>query len=138
MGFGLGYVLKSVVGLIVIIWAANYGLKYLNTFMTKKNQVIKVIDRTPTSKSSALSIVEIADTYYLMSFTDTRNEILKELTAVEKEKITSSIEEKRPDFPMRSDNQQTGKTLVQILVQTLVQTFKSLRSRYQSFYEKRK
>lgn len=102
--------------------------------MAKKNQVIKVIERTPTSKSSALSIVEIADTYYLMSFTDTRNEILKELTAVEKEKIASSIEEKIPYFPTRSDNQQMGKKLVQILVQT----FKSLRSRYQSFYEKRK
>jgi flagellar protein FliO/FliZ len=102
--------------------------------MAKKNQVIKVIERTPTSKSSALSIVEIADTYYLMSFTDTRNEILKELTAVEKEKIASSIEEKIPDFPTRSDSQQMGEKLVQILVQT----FKSLRSRYQSFYEKRK
>ncbi|WP_051910421.1 flagellar biosynthetic protein FliO [Carnobacterium pleistocenium] len=130
MGFGLGYVLKSVVALIVIIWAANYGLKYLNTFMTKKNQVIKVIERTSTSKGSALSIVEIADTYYLMSFADNRNEILKELTAVEKEKIANSLEENKADFSMRSDRQQTGKKIVQ--------TFKSLRSQYQSFYEKRK
>lgn len=130
MELGLSYVLKSVVALIVIILAANYGLKYLNTFMIKKNQVIKVIERTPISKSSALSIVEIADTYYLMSFTDTRNEILRELTAVEKEKITSSIEEKRLVVPMKSKKQQTGKKMVQ--------TFKTLRSQYQSFYEKRK
>ena len=98
--------------------------------MIKKNQVIKVIERTPISKSSALSIVEIADTYYLMSFTDTRNEILRELTAVEKEKITSSIEEKRPAAPMNQKKQQTGKKAVQ--------TFKSLQTQYQSFYEKRK
>ncbi|MBT2731874.1 flagellar biosynthetic protein FliO [Carnobacterium sp. ISL-102] len=130
MELGLSYVLKSVVALIVIILAANYGLKYLNTFMIKKNQVIKVIERTPISKSSALSIVEIADTYYLMSFTDTRNEILRELTAVEKEKITSSIEEKRPAGPMNQKKQQTSKKAVQ--------TFKSLRTQYQSFYEKRK
>lgn len=130
MELGLSYVLKSVVALIVIILAANYGLKYLNTFMIKKNQVIKVIERTPISKSSALSIVEIADTYYLMSFTDTRNEILRELTAAEKEKITSSIEEKNPAVPMKPKKQQTGKKAVQ--------TFKSLRTQYQSFYEKRK
>lgn len=130
MELGLSYVLKSVVALIVIILAANYGLKYLNTFMIKKNQVIKVIERTPISKSSALSIVEIADTYYLMSFTDTRNEILRELTAVEKEKITSNIEEKRPAVPMKPKKQQTGKKAVQV--------FKALQSQYQSFYEKRK
>ncbi|MER2175165.1 MAG: flagellar biosynthetic protein FliO [Carnobacterium sp.] len=130
MELGLSYVLKSVVALIVIILAANYGLKYLNTFMTKKNQVIKVIERTPISKSSALSIVEIADTYYLMSFTDTRNEILRELTAEEKEKITASIDETTLVSPMKSKKQQSG--------EKAVHTFKSLQSQYQSFYEKRK
>lgn len=98
--------------------------------MTKKNQVIKVIERTPISKSSALSIVEIADTYYLMSFTDTRNEILRELTAEEKEKITRSIEETKPVIPVKSKKQQTNKKTVQ--------AFKALQSQYQSFYEKRK
>ena len=130
MELGLSYVLKSVVALVVIIFAANYGLKYLNTFMIKKNQVIKVIERTPISKSSALSIVEIADTYYLMSFTDTRNEILRELTAEEKEKITTSIEEVRPVTPLKSKKASAGKKSIQ--------TFKSLQSQYQSFYEKRK
>ena len=130
MELGLSYVLKSVVALVVIIFAANYGLKYLNTFMTKKNQVIKVIERTPISKSSALSIVEIADTYYLMSFTDTRNEILRELTAEEKEKIASSIEETKPVISVKSKKQQTNKKTVQ--------AFKALQSQYQSFYEKRK
>jgi len=127
---GLSYVLKSVVALIVIILAANYGLKFLNTFMTKRNQVIKVIERTPISKSSALSIVEIADTYYLMSFTDTRNEILRELTAEEKEKITASIDETKLVAPMKSKKLHSE--------QKAIQTFKSLQSQYQSFYEKRK
>ncbi|AEB30641.1 hypothetical protein CAR_c19840 [Carnobacterium sp. 17-4] len=122
--------LKSVVALIVIILAANYGLKYLNTFMTKRNQVIKVIERTPISKSSALSIVEIADTYYLMSFTDTRNEILRELTAEEKEKITASIDETKSIVPVKSKKLHSEKKAVQ--------AFKTLQSQYQSFYEKRK
>ena len=130
MELGLSYVLKSVVALIVIILAANYGLKYLNTFMTKRNQVIKVIERTPISKSSALSIVEIADTYYLMSFTDTRNEILRELTAEEKEKITASIDETKLVVPLKSKKLHSEKKAVQ--------TFKTLQSQYQSFYEKRK
>ena len=130
MELGLSYVLKSVVALIVIILAANYGLKYLNTFMTKRNQVIKVIERTPISKSSALSIVEIADTYYLMSFTDTRNEILRELTAEEKAKITTSIEEVVPVTQLKPKKASAGKKNIQ--------TFKTLQSQYQSFYEKRK
>ncbi|EDP69234.1 Flagellar biosynthesis protein FliZ [Carnobacterium sp. AT7] len=130
MELGLNYVLKSVVALVVIIFAANYGLKYLNTFMTKKNQVIKVIERTPISKSSALSIVEIADTYYLMSFTDTRNEILRELTAEEKAKITKSIEEVLPATPVKQKKAISSKKNIQ--------TFKTLQSQYQSFYEKRK
>lgn len=98
--------------------------------MTKKNQVIKVIERTPISKSSALSIVEIADTYYLMSFTDTRNEILRELTAEEKAKITKSIEEVLPVTPVKPEKASSGKKTIQ--------TFKTLQSQYQSFYEKRK
>ena len=130
MELGLSYVVKSVVALIVIILAANYGLKYLSTFMTKRNQVIKVIERTPISKSSALSIVEIADTYYLMSFTDTRNEILRELTTEEKEKITDNIEETKQVVPMKAKNTYSGKKTSQ--------TFKTLQSQYQSFYEKRK
>ena len=130
MELGLSYVLKSVVALVVIILAANYGLKYLSTFMTKRNQVIKVIERTPISKSSALSIVEIADTYYLMSFTDTRNEILRELTTEEKEKITTSIEETKPVDSLKSKKHHPDKKIGQ--------TFKSLQSQYQSFYEKRK
>ena len=130
MELGLSYVVKSVVALIVIILAANYGLKYLSTFMTKRNQVIKVIERTPISKSSALSIVEIADTYYLMSFTDTRNEILRELTTEEKEKITANIEETKQVVPMKAKNTNSGKKTSQ--------TFKTLQSQYQSFYEKRK
>lgn len=130
MELGLSYVVKSVVALIVIILAANYGLKYLSTFMTKRNQVIKVIERTPISKSSALSIVEIADTYYLMSFTDTRNEILRELTTEEKEKITANIEETKQVVSMKAKNTYSGKKTSQ--------TFKTLQSQYQSFYEKRK
>lgn len=98
--------------------------------MTKRNQVIKVIERTPISKSSALSIVEIADTYYLMSFTDTRNEILRELTTEEKEKITANIEETKQVVPMKAKNTCSGKKTSQ--------TFKTLQSQYQSFYEKRK
>ena len=130
MELGLNYVLKSVVALVVIIFSANYGLKYLNTFMTKKNQVIKVIERTPISKSSALSIVEIADTYYLMSFTDTRNEILRELTAEEKAKITTSIEEVVSVTQLKPKKVSSGKKDIQ--------TFKDIQSQYQYFYEKRK
>lgn len=38
LGVGLGYVVKSIFALVVIIFIANYSLKYLNTFMTKKKE----------------------------------------------------------------------------------------------------
>lgn len=130
LGIGLGYVIKSILALGVIIFAANYSLKYLNTFMTKKGKAIRIIERTVVNKSSSICIVEIAGTYYVMSFTDTRNEILRELTESEKEAViktqetmeTSENMQKKPVFS-------EGKS---------VSFFKQLQSRYQSLYEKRK
>ena len=73
------YGVKSIVVLIMIIAAANYLLKFLNGFMTKKGKFINVIERMPLNRTSSLCIVEVSGKYYLMSCTDTRNEILKEL-----------------------------------------------------------
>lgn len=73
------YGVKSIVVLIMIIAAANYLLKFLNGFMTKKGKFINVIERMPLNRTSSLCIIEVSGKYYLMSCTDTSNEILKEL-----------------------------------------------------------
>lgn len=127
LGIGIGYVVKSIFALAIIIFIANYSLKYLNTFMTKKGKAIQIIERTAINKSSSICIVEIAGTYYLMSFTEARNEILRELTEVEKAAVikTQETAEGIQDKPNVSNGKPT-------------QFLKQLQSRYQNLYEKRK
>ncbi|MGB6178166.1 flagellar biosynthetic protein FliO [Carnobacterium sp.] len=127
LGVGLGYVVKSILALVVIIFIANYSLKYLNTFMTKKGKAIRIIERTAINKGSSICIVEIAGTYYVMSFTETRNEILRELTESEKEAVIQSQE-------LDESNQESP----DLFKGKPIQVFKELQTRYQNFYEKRK
>ena len=127
MELGIGYVMRSIFALVVIIFIANYSLKYLNAFMTKKGKAIRIIERTAINKSSSICIVEIASTYYVMSFTETRNEILRELTESEKKAVIYSqkIDENSQVSP-------------ELHMDKPFQWFKQLQTRYQTFYEKRK
>ncbi|WP_414838998.1 flagellar biosynthetic protein FliO [Carnobacterium sp. TMP28] len=127
LGVGLGYVVKSIVALVVIIFIANYSLKYLNTFMTKKGKAIRIIERTAINKNSSICIVEIAGTYYVMSFTETHNEILRELNDSEKEAI---IQTQEVDV--------SNLTSPNPLNSNLTHWIKQFQTRYQNFYEKRK
>lgn len=96
MGFGTGleYVFKSVLALIVIIFLANKVLQYLNSVMKKQVKTVQIIERMPINKNSSLCIVEMLGKYYLMSFTEGRNEILKEFTEEESEAIGAIQQEK--------------------------------------------
>lgn len=84
---GFWYLAKSSVVLLAIILLANYVLKYLNRVMMKNSKNIQVIEKMPISKDSSLSIVNVCETYYLMSFTHDKNEIVKELTLAEAQAI---------------------------------------------------
>lgn len=84
---GAGYIVKSIVALMVIILLANILLKKLNSFSGKQHGTIQVIERLPVSKSSSLAIVKIGKQVYLMSLSDNSSEILKEFTASEAKEI---------------------------------------------------
>ncbi|MFL2132526.1 flagellar biosynthetic protein FliO [Desemzia sp. FAM 24101] len=62
--------------------------------MKKQAKTIQVIERMPINKSSSLCIVEMLGNYYLMSFTEGRNEILKEFTTEESQAIVAMQTEK--------------------------------------------
>lgn len=81
--FGISYVLKMIVSLIVIIIAINVLLKKMEGFSQKKNAHMRVVERMPLSKSSSLCVVEVCGKYYLMSCTEQHNEILQELDSSE-------------------------------------------------------
>lgn len=71
--------IQMIVVLIAVILLTNICLKLLNKRLLNNNKIIKVIERTSVSNNSALGIVEVCGSYYLMSFTDKSNKILKEL-----------------------------------------------------------
>lgn len=80
---GILSVLKMILMLIVVILIAQIALRYMNKYTTKKNKVIKIIEKIPVNNNSYLSIVDIGGSYYLMSFTSKDNKILKELESKE-------------------------------------------------------
>ena len=86
--------IQTLIVLVMVIFLANWVLKYLNKYMTGKNKLVKVIERIAVNKNSYISIVEICGKYYLMSFSESGNEILKELNEEEiKNFIIESEEE---------------------------------------------
>lgn len=76
---GFEFVMKSMAALVVIIVAANYLIKQLNRLALNGTKHLRIIERMPLSKTSSLYIVEVQGKYYLMSVTEQRNDILKEL-----------------------------------------------------------
>lgn len=88
---GFFYLVKSIFFLFAIILLANYVLKYLNRYVTKNSKTIQVIEKMPINKDSSLSIVSICGSYYLMSFTHDKNEIIKELSEAEASDIKARL-----------------------------------------------
>lgn len=84
--------IQTIIVLIIVIALANMSLKYVNKYMTKQNKIIKIVERVGINNNSALSVVNICGTYYLMSFTNTDNKILKELDSDEVVKIIESLD----------------------------------------------
>lgn len=88
-------ILQMFAALAFIIVLANIILKKLSTMQQSQAKAIKIIERAPVSKTSALCIVDIASTYYLMSVSDTGNEIIRELTEEEKVDIDRKMTQKQ-------------------------------------------
>lgn len=115
---GFMYLFKSMAFLIAIILLANYLLRKLNHFTNKHQKNIKIIEKVSVSKDSALTIVCICDSYYLMSFTAQGNEIIKELSDGEANEIRK--------------NQQ--REMEQQVTQTI--TFKNRQSQVVNYWQK--
>ncbi|HEX5351490.1 MAG TPA: flagellar biosynthetic protein FliO [Trichococcus sp.] len=77
------YIGKSFIVLIFVIFAINYLLKILDKFVNKNGKYITMIERIPLNRTSSLCVVKVADSYFLMSCTDSKNEIIKELNIEE-------------------------------------------------------
>ncbi|WP_320164352.1 flagellar biosynthetic protein FliO [uncultured Trichococcus sp.] len=101
----LVYIGKSFIVLIFVIFAINYLLKLLDRFVNKNGKYITMIERIPLNRTSSLCVVKVSDSYFLMSCTDTKNEILKELTIEEIKEEKTVLDPKlhkklRPNSPI--------------------------------------
>ena len=86
-------VLQTLIVLVAVIGLANISLKLLNKFMIKQNKIIRIWEKTNVNNNSSLGIVEVSGKYYLMSFTQSENKILKELDSQELEEILKEKED---------------------------------------------
>ncbi|WFA07888.1 flagellar biosynthetic protein FliO [Tissierella sp. Yu-01] len=86
-------ILQTIIVLVIVIVLANLFLKLLNKNMIRNQRIIKIIERTNVFNNSAVGIVQICGKYYLMSFTDRDNKILKELDEVEVESYLEEFKE---------------------------------------------
>ncbi|MDY0235492.1 MAG: flagellar biosynthetic protein FliO [Gudongella sp.] len=78
---------QTIVVLIIVIILANISLKLINRNFQMKGKVVKIIEKTPISNNSSLAVVKIINSYYLMSFSEKENSILKELGKEEVDEI---------------------------------------------------
>ncbi|NLY45176.1 MAG: hypothetical protein GX053_04205 [Tissierella sp.] len=75
--------IQALIILAIVIFLANWILKYLNKYMTGRTKLIKIVERIQVNKNSYLGLAEICGQYYLMSFNENSSEILKELSKEE-------------------------------------------------------
>lgn len=72
--------LKMIFVLILVILIANVTLKFLNSKINTNGRMIKIIEKISVDAHSSIGIVQIMGDYYLMSFTEKENTILKDLS----------------------------------------------------------
>lgn len=90
---GILSIIQTLVVLSLVIVLAHISLRLLNGYMIKQNKIIKIWEKTAVNTNSSLGIVEITGKYYLMSFAQGENKILKELDGQEIEEMLREKEE---------------------------------------------
>lgn len=105
---GFFALIQTFIVLVAVILLANGLLKYLNRYMTGKNKIVKIIERVAVNKNSYISIVEICGKYYLMSFSENKNEILKELN---EEEIKDFVKESKEGQSYHEMGKRIGKKI---------------------------
>ncbi|MDC7953965.1 flagellar biosynthetic protein FliO [Liquorilactobacillus mali] len=101
-------VLKTIIFLIIIIFMINICLKFLGKYTNQSRKNFRVVQKIVVSKTSSIGIVQIIDTYYVMSFSENRNEILKELSDYEATRLLNSLENSKK-------NENSSKNFKQVL-----------------------
>lgn len=91
-------IVQSLLVLVFVIFLAHTILRSMGKYTSKQNRLIKIIERVGVNNNSAISIVEICGKYYLMSFSQNENRILKELDDLEMKDLISQIQADENNF----------------------------------------
>lgn len=95
--------IQMIIILIIVIFIANISLKFVNKNMVKDNKIINIIEKVALSNTSSLGVVDICGEYYLMSFTEKDNKILKNLDKNEVKNILKEMEQNK-DFSLNGNS----------------------------------
>ncbi len=97
---GFFTVLQTFLVLVFVIVLAHLSLKLLNKYMINQSKIIKIWEKTSVNNNSSIGVVEVTGKYYLMSFTQSENKILKEL---QKEEIEEILKEKEDSMDIKDN-----------------------------------
>ena len=94
---------KTIIFLIVIIFLIKLSLTQLNKYNQNQTRNIDIIERFTVGKESSIAIVSVCHSYYLMSMTPQKNDILKELT---EEEVREILAQKESENELKQKNQE--------------------------------
>lgn len=100
--------LKMIFVLILVILIANVTLKFLNSKINSKGEMIKIIEKISIDAHSSIGIVQIMGDYYLMSFTEKENSILRDL---KKDDVDIYLSDKTLDGDLKKNKVEISKLI---------------------------
>lgn len=88
-------VVRLIIGLAVVIFLINVLMRYLNKYTTQNNDSLRLVLRVALSKNLSLGIVEILGSYYVVSMSEQKLEIIRQLEAEEIEQLEANLAQKQ-------------------------------------------
>ena len=88
-------VVRLIIGLAVVIFLINVLMRYLNKYTTQNNDNLRLVLRVALSKNLSLGIVEILGSYYVVSMSEQKLEIIRQLEATEIEQLEANLAQKQ-------------------------------------------
>lgn len=88
-------VIRLIIGLAVVIFLINVLMRYLNKYTTQSNDSLRLVLRVAISKNLSLGIVEVLGSYYVVSMSEQKLEIIRQLEATEIEQLEANLAQKQ-------------------------------------------
>ena len=88
-------VVRLIIGLAVVIFLINVLMRYLNKYTTQNNDSLRLVLRVALSKNLSLGIVEVLGSYYVVSMSEQKLEIIRQLDAKEIEQLEANLAQKQ-------------------------------------------